>query len=177
MAELRAVGRKAIELGPTASTVARNVKRFRTDLRGWTLAELSERMTEVGRPMTGNTLSAIETMTRRIDVDDLIALSAALEVSPAALLMPHITPEDTPDPGDPSLMQEMGLVTSAEPEPEEGQAPSVTAGQYWAWLIADSPLDASLLLDARDEFAIESWRRNIVPQWAYRMSRGGSDRG
>lgn len=176
MAELRVVGRKAIELGPTAETVARNVKRFRTSLRGWTLGELSERMTDVGRPMTGNTLSAIETQARRIDVDDLIALSAALEVSPAALLMPHITADGTPDPDDPSLMQEMGLVTSAEPEPDEDQAPSVTAGQYWAWLIADSPLDASLLLDERDEFAIEQWRRNIVPRWAYRMSRGG-DRG
>ncbi|MBN7457547.1 helix-turn-helix transcriptional regulator [Mycobacteroides abscessus subsp. abscessus] len=161
------MGRKAIELGPTAATVALNVKRFRTGLRGWTLAELSERMTEVGRPMTGNTLSAIENQTRRIDVDDLIALSAALEVSPAALLMPHITPEDTGDPGDPSLMQELRIITSAEREPEDGLR-AITAGAFWSWLIADVPLDAPYLMDERDEVAIEQWRRDIVPRWAYR---------
>lgn len=176
MANSTVVARKAIELGPTATTVAGNVKRFRTSLRGWTLAELSDRMTEVGRPMTGNTLSAIETMTRRIDVDDLIALSAALEVSPAALLMPHVTADDTPDPDDPSLMPEKLVVTSAEPEPTEGDVRSVTAGNYWDWLTADSPLDAPMLLDERDEFAIESWRRDIVPRWAYRARTGG-DRG
>lgn len=174
MAKSLSMGRKAIELGPTAETVARNVKRFRTALRGWTLAELSERMTAVGRPMTGNTLSAIETLTRRIDVDDLIALAAALEVSPAVMLMPHVTPDDTPDPDDPSLMQEKGIVTSAEPEPADGEVRSVTAGNYWLWLTADSPLDAPMLMDERDEFAIESWRRDIVPQWAY---RAGGHRG
>lgn len=174
MAESLVMGRKAIELGPTADTVALNVKRFRTSLRGWTLAELSERMTEVGRPMTGNTLSAIENQTRRIDVDDLIALSAALEVSPAVMLMPHVTPDDTDDPGDPSLLPEVPLVTSAE-RPDDHQ---VDAGRYWQWLIADAPLDASYhLTEDRDEFVIEQWRRETVPQWAYRTKMGGGHRG
>lgn len=177
MAESLFMGRKAIELGPTAETVALNVKRFRTELRGWTLAELSERMTEVGRPMTGNTLSAIENQTRRIDVDDLIALSAALEVSPAVMLMPHATPDDTDDPGDPSLLPEVPLVTSAEPQRED-VANKVDAGRYWQWLIADSPLDASYYLtEDRDEFAIEAWRRETVPSWAYRSKLGGDRRG
>lgn len=172
------MGRKAIELGPTAATVSENVKRFRTDLRGWTLAELSERMEAVGRPMTGNTLSTIENQTRRIDVDDLIALSAALEVSPAVLLMPHVTPDDTPDPSDPSLLPEVPLVTSAEPQ-REGEANAVDAGRYWLWLTADAPLDASYYLtnDERDEFAIEQWRRETVPAWAYRTKMGGDRRG
>ncbi|MCP2628126.1 helix-turn-helix domain-containing protein [Mycolicibacterium smegmatis] len=169
------MGRRAIELGPTASTVARNLKRFRAELRGWTLADLAERMTEVGRPMTANTLSAIETQARRIDVDDLIALAAALGISPAALLMPHVTPEDTPDPDDPSLLAEKPLITSAEPN--DGDVPRITAGQYWDWLIADSPLDSPLLMDERDEFAIEAWRRDQVPVWAYRPRTRGVDRG
>lgn len=169
------MGRTAIELGPTAQTVAENVRRFRTSLRGWTMGELSERMATTGRPMTRNQLSAIETMIRRIDVDDLIALSAALEVSPAALLMPHVEPEDTPDPDDPSLLPETPLVTSAEPFKEN--APSgVDAGKYWLWLIADSPLDEPYILEERDEFAVEQWRRDQVPQWAYRH-RPGSPRG
>lgn len=177
MAESLLMGRKAIELGPTASTVALNVKRFRTSLRGWTLAELSERMTEVGRPMTGNTLSTIENATRRIDVDDLISLSAALKVSPAVMLMPHVTPYDTDDPDDPSLLPEVPLVTSAEPQ-REGEAQKVDAGKYWQWLIADAPLDASYYLtEDRDEFAIEAWRRETVPQWAYRSRLDGGHRG
>lgn len=177
MAESPSMGRKAIELGPTAATVSENVKRFRTELRGWTLAELSARMTEVGRPMTGNTLSAIENQTRRIDVDDLIALSAALEVSPAVLLMPHVTSDDTDDPNDPSLLPEVPLVTSAEPQRED-TVNAVDAGRYWLWLIADAPLDASYYLtDERDEFAIEQWRRETVPQWAYRNRLGGDRRG
>lgn len=165
------MGRTAIELGPTARTVAENVRRFRTSLRGWTMGELSERMAATARPMTRNQLSAIETLIRRIDVDDLIALAAALEVSPASLLMPHVEPENTPDPSDPSLAAEMSFPTSAEPEPD-----AVTAGQYWLWLTADSPLDAPMLMNERDEFAIESWRRDQVPQWTYRAKARG-DRG
>lgn len=175
MAESPPMGRKAIELGPTANTVSENVKRFRTELRGWTLAELSARMEAVGRPMTGNTLSTIENGTRRIDVDDLIALSAALEVSPAVLLMPHVTAENTPDPDDPSLLPETPLVTSAEPQIDDA-ANAVDAGRYWLWLIADSPLDASYVVEDRDEFAIEQWRRETVPQWVYR-SKPGDRRG
>lgn len=176
MQESLLMGRKAIELGPTAETVALNVKRFRTSLRGWTLAELSERLTEVGRPMTGNTVSTIENQTRRIDVDDLIALSAALGVSPAVMLMPHVTPEETPDPSDPSLLPETPLITSAEPQ-LEGAANGVDAGRYWQWLIADSPLDAPYVVEERDEFSIEQWRRETVPQWAYRTRLDGGHRG
>lgn len=170
------MGRKAIELGPTARTVATNVRRFRTELRGWTMAELAERMATTARPMTGNQLSAIETLIRRIDVDDLIALAAGLGVSPSALLMPHVTSEDVHDPDDPSLLPEVPLVTSAEPL-REGEATHVDAGRYWQWLIADSPLDATYYMtDERDEFAIEAWRRDQVPPWAYR-SRPGASRG
>lgn len=46
-----------------------------------------------------------------------------------------------------------------------------SAGAYWLWLIADSPLDAPMLLDERDEFAIEAWRRDIVPQFGWPQGR------
>lgn len=121
--------------------------------------------------MTRNQLSAIETLARRIDVDDLIALAAALEVSPATLLMPHVEPADTPDPTDPSLLPEYPLVTSAEPFKENAPA-GVDAGRYWLWLIAESPLDEPYVLGERDEFAVEAWRRETVPQWAYRHRPG-----
>lgn len=162
MAQSPTMGRKAIELGHTARTVASNVTRFR-GLRGYTLADLSARMTDVGRPLTVNTLSALENGTRRADVDDLVALAAALNVSPAALLMPPVSELDTPDPS------EQPVPTSA--------GNGVEAGALWLWLTADSPLDAPQILERRDEVAVEVWRRDQVPPWAYRTRTGGGDSG
>lgn len=159
------MGRKAIELGHTGYTVASNIALFRVK-RGLKLAQLSERMTEVGRPMTGNTLSSIENLTRRADVDDLVAIAAALGVSPAALLMPQV--DDDEDGGIAWL-----IPTSAEPDPGEEGVATVLAGQFWSWLTAEAPLDAPLFPDTgRDEFAVEAWRREQVPPFAHRMKPG-----
>jgi transcriptional regulator with XRE-family HTH domain len=43
---------------------------------------------EIGRPIPELGLRRIESGDRRVDVDDLMALAAALDVSPATLLMP-----------------------------------------------------------------------------------------
>ncbi|EHM29101.1 hypothetical protein SPW_2559 [Streptomyces sp. W007] len=43
-------------------------------------------MTALGRPMTITMLSRIECRQRRCDVDDLVAIAAALDVSPLTLL-------------------------------------------------------------------------------------------
>lgn len=59
-----------------------------------TMGQLSVNLSEAGRPMKANTLSTVENMTRRIDVDDLIAFAVALNVSPAALLMPAYEDDD-----------------------------------------------------------------------------------
>ena len=40
--------------------------------------------------MSVTTLSAIENGDRRADVDDLVAIAAALDISPAAMLMPAV---------------------------------------------------------------------------------------
>lgn len=145
----RGMGTRAIELGPTGRIVATNIARFR-GVRGLRLAGLSERMTAVGRPMSVTTLSAIENGDRRADVDDLVAIAAALNVSPAALLMPSVT-----DPYDAA-----GATVSPAGAPE--------AGPLWDWLTAAAPLDAPLLADERDEVAAEMWRREQVPPWSYR---------
>lgn len=47
---------------------------------------LAARVTACGRRMTFSTLSKIENLDRRVDVDDFLALAAALEVSRAELL-------------------------------------------------------------------------------------------
>lgn len=48
----------------------------------------STKLGEVGRRLTHSAVDQIEKGTRRVDVDDLMALAAALDVSPATLLMP-----------------------------------------------------------------------------------------
>jgi transcriptional regulator with XRE-family HTH domain len=111
-------------------------------------------MAEVGRPMSVSTLSAIENATRRTDVDDLVAIAAALNVSPAALLMPQAN-EDEFGPVETTAQ----LIGSDDPRPD--------AGQLWYWLTADAPLDTPQP-DHRDEIEIEMWRREQVPIWDYR---------
>ncbi|WP_223626759.1 helix-turn-helix domain-containing protein [Microbacterium sp. EST19A] len=73
------------EIGTTGSVVATNVKTIRgragLDLRG-----LSERLTELGRPISASGLSKIENLAKRVEVDDLIAIAAALGVSPTEIL-------------------------------------------------------------------------------------------
>jgi len=83
-----------IELASTGRTVAANVKRLREEQR-LTLRSLSARLKEMGRPLSADALNKIENgaseeprQIRRVDVDDLVALSVALGVHPAALLLP-----------------------------------------------------------------------------------------
>lgn len=145
----RAMAARSIALGPTGHTVATNIARFR-GLRGLRLAGLSERMTTVGRPMSVTTLSAIENGDRRADVDDLVAIAAALNISPAAMLMPAVA--------DPYEVAGATVGPTGAPE----------AGQLWDWLTATAPLDAPLLAEERDEVAAEVWRREQVPPWSFR---------
>jgi transcriptional regulator with XRE-family HTH domain len=78
---------KKIDPGPTALTTARNVRRFRRS-RGLGYAELSRRLTDLGREIPPLGLRHLEAGARRVDVDDLVALAIALRVSPLALLLP-----------------------------------------------------------------------------------------
>ena len=152
------MGTRAITLGPTGRTVAANIASYRA-LRGLRLADLSDRMTTSGRPLSVVSLSAIENGERRADVDDLVALAAALDISPAALLMPASSKPSDPAP--------------ATVHPEGDTNPD--AAQLWGWLTAQSPLDAPLLMAERDEVAIEMWRREQVPVWDRRPRTANRD--
>ena len=81
--------RRANELGPTGQVVAINVARLRVAL-GLSTYRLSELLTDIGRPIAASAISKIEGGTRRVDTDDLMALSVALDVPPAALLLPPV---------------------------------------------------------------------------------------
>lgn len=71
----------------TQNVVAENIADRRNHL-GLSIAELSRRTHEAEHPLAALALRRIEAGERRIDVDDLTALAAILETTPAALLSP-----------------------------------------------------------------------------------------
>lgn len=77
----------AVTPGPISERVSENIERFRK-LRGLSQAQLANKLTKAGRPMLDTAVSKMERGVRRVDVDDLVALALALDISPVALLMP-----------------------------------------------------------------------------------------
>lgn len=75
------------DIGPTGRTVANNIARARKSQQ-ISLQELEERLIQVGRRISFSGLSKIERAERRVDVDDLMAIAVALDVSPLGLLLP-----------------------------------------------------------------------------------------
>lgn len=91
-AEHMAEAQKKNPLGPSGKTVADNIRRLRGEMQYVKLAAVLERL---GRPIPTLGLRKIESYERRVDVDDLVALSVALGVSPITLLLePQETPAD-----------------------------------------------------------------------------------
>lgn len=87
---------RSIEIGDVGQQVATAVAELRRR-RGWDQKRLAELVTEAGRPMSASIVGKIECGARRVDVDDLVALAFALEVSPARLLLSaNRDPEDVP---------------------------------------------------------------------------------
>lgn len=77
-------GKRTIEVGPSGRQVADNVARLRR-ARGLSTRGLAKALDEHGRSIPSSGLSRIEQGTRRVDVDDLLALAAALGVTPTQL--------------------------------------------------------------------------------------------
>jgi transcriptional regulator with XRE-family HTH domain len=82
-------------LGPVSETLMRNIKRLR-EAKRLTYVELSERLTNIGRPIPVLGLRRIERGERRVDVDDLAALAVVLSAAPVDLLVPGDTDDDVP---------------------------------------------------------------------------------
>jgi transcriptional regulator with XRE-family HTH domain len=102
-------------------TVSANVKRLRKD-QNLGLRGLANKLGEVGRPLEHSAVDQIEKGTRRVDVDDLMALAAALDVAPVTLLIPDTTAE--------------GWDTAVE---ATGIPDGITAQHLWLWLTAVHP--------------------------------------
>ena len=76
---------RSLEIGAAGIRAARTIEILRTE-RGLSQRELAARVTALGRPMSNTMLSRIELVKRRCDIDDLVAIAEALQVSPLALL-------------------------------------------------------------------------------------------
>lgn len=77
---------KKLDLGPTGLCVAEAVREYRQQRR-LTYIQLEERLNELGHRIPELGLRRIEAGSRRVDVDDLMALAAALKTSPLRLLI------------------------------------------------------------------------------------------
>lgn len=115
--ETEVVAGKPIELGAAGQAVAANVRRLRGDTA---YTELSRRLTLHGRDIPPLGLRRIEEGARRVDSDDLVALAAALDVSPMTLLMPHVDDAD-------EQLAYAGI-------------DQLTARELWRWLSGGIPL-------------------------------------
>ncbi|OKK02628.1 DNA-binding protein [Streptomyces sp. CB03234] len=76
---------RSLEIGPAGIQAARNLEILRTE-SGLSQRQLAARCTALGHPMSNTTVSRIERVQRRCDMDDLVAIAHALHVSPLALL-------------------------------------------------------------------------------------------
>ncbi len=71
---------------PVRRRVAENVRLLRRE-RGWSLEALSARLARLGRPLSLSGISKVENGDRGVDVDELVALALALDVTPNRLLL------------------------------------------------------------------------------------------
>lgn len=116
---LAIMARREIEAGPTGERAAGRLAEIRSG-RHMSQAELADRTTQLGRPMSASVVSKTEKSDRRMDVDDLIAFAVALGVTPNRLLLPASVRDDEPV----ELLPEV----------------RVSAMDAWKWATGDEPL-------------------------------------
>jgi ADP-ribose pyrophosphatase YjhB (NUDIX family)/transcriptional regulator with XRE-family HTH domain len=131
-----------VPLGPVGGYLIENLKELRA-ARRLTYKDLAERLARLGRPIPTLGLSRIEKRTRRVDVDDLVALALALGVNPTALLLPRTDNEASA----------VSLTTNQQ----------VTAEEAWAWAAGQIPLPAP-----DDRPTLADFEKHSKPWWLNR---------
>lgn len=147
---------KALDtLGPTGRNAADAVRRLRTN-KHMSYAELSRKLSAVGRPIPTLGLRKIESGSRRIDTDDLVALAITLDVSPATLLTPSTE----------------GISEWRTSQTKITEKVSATPQALWEWLIAAYPLRRTSS-DREPSRATLEFRMNARPSEADVMDQLG----
>lgn len=168
---------KKTDIGPTAQTFSTNLTRLR-EAKGLTYTQVSKRLADGGRNISPLAVRRIEDGERRADVDDLMALATALDVSPTYFLMP-----DTEGP-------EVGVSVTGLAEPVEAkklydflhgehglEGRPVRVGEWLQHLMATAPRwridEAEVALRTLSDLRMsDEWRgqESEIP-----ASRGGDD--
>lgn len=112
-------GMKKLDLGPTGAYTAARIAEVRTH-RGFTYQGLAAKLVELKWPIPELGLRRIESQARRVTVDDVMALAAALGVSPLELMIP--------------------TATTSLPSPT-GTGDDVSLDEAWAWALQKLSLD------------------------------------
>lgn len=129
-------------VGSVGKRVGQNVKYLRGRLKQ---GEVVERLAELGVPMLKTTLSKIENGQRSVTTDELVALAAALNVTPNRLLL-------TGDAGN----EEIDLTAGC----------SQTAWHAWQWAQGDRPAFSDADFDGLDGYSrdlMRSFNDNALP--------------
>ncbi|MFI2187900.1 helix-turn-helix domain-containing protein [Streptomyces sioyaensis] len=79
--------KRPVEIGPTGIHTAQKIESLRL-ARGVSQRQLAALVAALGHSLPHTSISRIERIRRRCDVDDLAAIAAALGISPMALLLP-----------------------------------------------------------------------------------------
>lgn len=120
---VRKMGTHVVQRDATAEVVSANVKRLRTE-QNLGLRALADRLESIRPSIKHSTVDAIERGTRRVDVDDLVALALVLNTSPIGLLLPHGN--------DPAELVPVGKNNK------------VPAERFWRWLRGEASVVTSL---------------------------------
>lgn len=138
-----------VEGGRPSNYLAANLAAIRRR-RGVTVRRLSSQLADLGVTLLPSGITKIEQGARRVDVDELVALAVALNVSPTRLVLPD----------------------TAEPDDDVRLTPELTAGALdaWRWFEGDDALPRPGAPEV--EHAGRSHRR-IEPNdsYAYRQER------
>lgn len=126
----------------TGEVVAANVRRVRSR-RELSLRDLAALLAALGHPISVSAISKVENGDRRVDVDDLVALAIAMNVSPLTLLLPA------------------GRGPSDNTRVGNAVRP---AWRLWEWALGDVPLDMSADLEEGGE-QIYAFRELSTPWW------------
>lgn len=109
---------------PIRNRLAENVASWRARRR-LSGREVSEKLDELGVPMLKTTLSKIENSARQVNVDELVALALALDVTPNYLLLTNRADD-----------AEIALTPTR----------ALTSAEAWDWATYRRPLDAAQVL-------------------------------
>jgi 8-oxo-dGTP pyrophosphatase MutT (NUDIX family)/transcriptional regulator with XRE-family HTH domain len=134
-------GAARVPLGPVGRYVIDNLAELRA-ARRLTYKQLADRLEQLGRPIPTLGLSRIEKGARRVDADDLVALAIALQVNPAALLLPKTARPD----------DEIELTTRV----------SAPAAAAWRWADGRIPLPRLSEVTQPEQADFEKYAR---PPW------------